>query len=99
MVSADSFGISDSANSGNIKRLTLAQLLATNDAQATTTTSGVSVKSTDANVVTGTDTAKYITPSQIAATIIASDNKLASSLSSVDTTTSYVKAKEIVATK
>lgn len=60
MVGADSFGIADSADSGKIKRVTLTQLLATTDAQATTTTSGVVEKATDAEVVTGTDTARYM---------------------------------------
>ena len=97
MVGADSFGIADSADSGKIKRVTLTQLLATTDAQATTTTSGVVELATDAEVITGTDATRYVTPLQMKMTVIASTtNILAQSAGSVTTAaTSYTKVKEI----
>lgn len=55
-------------------------------------------RATSAEIIAGASNIKFVTPSQIAATVWVSDMKLAQSLSSVDTTTSYVKAKEAVAT-
>ncbi len=68
------------------------------DLAASDTAKGTVERATNAEAVAGTDTTRYVTPYHSASVVVASDTVLAQSDStSTTTSTSYVKAKEIVA--
>lgn len=100
MVVTDSFGIADSADSWKIKKVTLGQLLATTDAQSTTSTSGVVERATDAETLTWTDTIRYVTPAQMwksVNNVVTTMNSTNSNLNSTVTSSSLQMTKNYIA--
>ena len=110
-VNADSLAISDSAASGVIKRTTITEFKAAANLQATTTTSWFVELATDAEALAGTDQTRYINSLQLKNwswyTVYAEQwtalGDLVSLLQSantarVNTSLTYIKVKEIVAT-
>lgn len=102
MVAWDSFGISDSADSWKIKRLTLSQLLATSDAQATDLISWVAKLWEYSDTIIWTNNIDIVTPKVLSdlffwKSLVASSNlKLSADTERTSNTTStLIKIKEI----